>query len=429
MLQTHAPQLPTPVPTDYVAVIGACRGGFDLLHDVNAHAATSMAACTAACTSAGAKCVSASWWLSGRTTFRGIKSQCWLSASCISPNCCWHGHQTRIKRSRVSPEVLNSTSMLLASPVAASSSLALPSSEQAAQQLSHWPPDVPRVIHVCYKTSVIPAVVKHKWLSLNPTFAFVVHSDAECLAFVRRHFGDELAHFYETMPAPQLKACMWRVMYLYVHGGVYSDVDVEPVRPLHEIVRPGDRFVTVGSQASNLMNPILLVARRGEPVLNLTLHEMLRRYRTTTYHYLDWSSCRTVYDALSLFFAPDEHATRSWAKHCRGGGVLWSTPPWNGTYRILTSMRPTGINRPTGETRERLVLKYNNEWLFRLTQQSPWTFSGNTLVLFDKWHRSVWVKGGAFSTYAFSRESTMNGTTARSTRLPHLRSGKHFPSD
>ena len=115
---TLPPTLPKPVPTptmptDYVAVIGACTNGFDLLHDVNAHAATTMAACTAACTTAGAKCVSASWWLSGRTTFRGIKSQCWLSTSCVSPNCCWHGHQTRIKRSRVSPEVLNSTSMLV----------------------------------------------------------------------------------------------------------------------------------------------------------------------------------------------------------------------------------------------------------------------------------------------------------------------------
>jgi hypothetical protein len=68
---------------------------------------------------------------------------------------------------------------------------------------------------------------------------------------------------------------------LYVHGGVYADVDVAPVVGLQAFVQPNDSFVTPGSQSTSWLNPVLIVARPREPLLKVAMHKMLHRYRTT----------------------------------------------------------------------------------------------------------------------------------------------------
>ena len=57
-----------------------------------------------------------------------------------------------------------------------------------------------------------------------------------------------------------------------MHGGVYADVDVEPAVGLEYMLLPGEIFASVGTHHPKLMNPILIIARRHEPVLLHTMH-------------------------------------------------------------------------------------------------------------------------------------------------------------
>ena len=78
-------------PKGYNAALGACKTGFEdaaLRRNAAALAARSVDACAAACTALGTSCVSAAWYASGITTFRQVRSQCWLSATCTVPDCC-----------------------------------------------------------------------------------------------------------------------------------------------------------------------------------------------------------------------------------------------------------------------------------------------------------------------------------------------------
>jgi hypothetical protein len=178
------------------------------------------------------------------------------------------------------------------------------------------------------------------------------------------------------------------------------------VLSLDQIVHEDDSFVSVGSRTVGLMNPILIVARPGEPLLNLTMHAMLRRYRHTAYQYLDWSSCRNLFDAMAELFEADTLARGVWRKHIRGGvvktargGLLYGVRASDenrsgeasdtsfGRYRILTSMQP-------GARRDALMRQHNNASLQRVGNMAPWTFAGNALALYDKWHSSIWELGG-----------------------------------
>ena len=119
------------------------------------------------------------------------------------------------------------------------------------QHEAYWPVDIPRVIHICFKTvEAVPAVVQSKWLSMNPSFKLIVHGDVECYSFLLDHFGAEIAGYYKKMPG-QIKGCIFRIFYLYMHGGVYADVDVEPVVSLDHMVQPGRRRRVCHRRQSN----------------------------------------------------------------------------------------------------------------------------------------------------------------------------------
>ena len=286
------------------------------------------------------------------------------------------------------------------------------------QHEAYWPVDIPRVIHICFKTvEAVPAVVQSKWLSMNPSFKLIVHGDVECYSFLLDHFGAEIAGYYKKMPG-QIKGCIFRIFYLYMHGGVYADVDVEPVVSLDHMVQPGEEFVTVGSQTPGLMNPILIIARRHEPVLLATMHAFIVRYRTSTkYQYLEWSSCRQLHTGLATWFEADSVARTVWRSCIRGGAIrtardtrltppnitgeitfLYRAPqaeiPSGGIYRIFTSVRPGHAPRSD---------RWHNTSTWRKGQHAPWTYSGKQLMLYDKWHRSL------YSMDHFKGEALCNG--------------------
>lgn len=94
---------------------------------------------------------------------------------------------------------------------------------------------VPKRIYITYKT-VPPSYVFKNWHRLNPSWLikFSLDSDAEC--FLEDNFGVHFKTLFRQMPMGMFKADLWRLCRLYIDGGVYSDVDIEPVRSLSTIL-------------------------------------------------------------------------------------------------------------------------------------------------------------------------------------------------
>ena len=161
-----------------------------------------------------------------------------------------------------------------------------------------WRADIPRHIHFCDKTSArLTEPRRARWLQLNPNFLLSLHEDAECAAWMARRFGGDVGELYRALPGP-IKANLWRVAYLHEFGGVYADVDVEPVLGLERVLDADDSFVTSGSAFARAVNPILIVARPREPLLNRTLARMLRYYRAHPINYARYSICLQMWEEM-----------------------------------------------------------------------------------------------------------------------------------
>lgn len=240
--------------------------------------------------------------------------------------------------------------------------------------LMRWPSGIPKHIHMtapdvrcespmdryCEFMGGDPnEFLRRMWITsgLNPEFELTVHTDSDCDLFLRqfsnssRHWND--AHkLWSSIPNGVIKSDFWRMAFLLARGGVYSDIDVEPVSSLRSFVRPDDVFVTSGSLYPAQTNFHVIVARPGEPALARALLTLMHTIRRTKYSYWTWSGCKPLFEGL-LRVRNDSLANPT------SIGEGFSTS--QGFYRILTEHRVASWRGVRKATCERLRTSESNQ--------------------------------------------------------------------
>jgi hypothetical protein len=102
---------------------------------------------------------------------------------------------------------------------------------------------LPPLIHLTWRNKTdLPAYgvanAEH-WRRLNPRHRVVLYDDVEVEAFVKLHVA-EMVPFWEQLK-PIQRADVFRYAVMWKDGGVYADLDVEPLRPVDEWMATGTR--------------------------------------------------------------------------------------------------------------------------------------------------------------------------------------------
>lgn len=92
-----------------------------------------------------------------------------------------------------------------------------------------------KTIYCTYKQDVPDKVFK-RWEKLNPTYTIDFSKDNQCISFLEQHFNPYIVQLFKTIPQGMFKADLWRLCKLYVHGGVYADVDLVPYCNIDELI-------------------------------------------------------------------------------------------------------------------------------------------------------------------------------------------------
>lgn len=80
------------------------------------------------------------------------------------------------------------------------------------------------------------------WMVLNPQHRYEVLTDGNALAWVQDKYGPsglnrpDIVHMYGSLTTTIIKADLIRYLVMYVEGGVYTDIDVEAVRPISSFI-------------------------------------------------------------------------------------------------------------------------------------------------------------------------------------------------
>jgi inositol phosphorylceramide mannosyltransferase catalytic subunit len=142
--------------------------------------------------------------------------------------------------------------------------------------------EVPKIIHQTWKTKDIPSgwkVSVEGWKKLHPNWYYHSTTDVDNRRYIVDNYPQYLKT-YDNLPHPIQRADMIRYIYLYDMGGVYSDLDIVPLRPLSDYPFETDCEVYVcnsGNTKSVFTNSFMISKPKCRLWLDLLEH--IKNYR------------------------------------------------------------------------------------------------------------------------------------------------------
>ena len=140
-----------------------------------------------------------------------------------------------------------------------------------------------KTIYMTYKKNV-PSKVLSRWKTLNKDYTIDFSLDKDCVAFLKHYFNDHVANIFQSIEKGMYKADLWRLCKLYIHGGVYADVDLVP----HINIDKLDKDVTFYSCISIDKNSIFqaFMINNSNPKNPLLLHFIISFLCNNPYEHL-----------------------------------------------------------------------------------------------------------------------------------------------
>lgn len=109
--------------------------------------------------------------------------------------------------------------------------------------------------------------VRDKIQALNPDYTMILYDDADMDEFIRENFADRIYNCYRQLAVGAARADFWRYCILYINGGVYLDIDSAILRPLNELIRPGDQAIVTREGNPGIFNNWILIFEAEHPIL------------------------------------------------------------------------------------------------------------------------------------------------------------------
>lgn len=155
--------------------------------------------------------------------------------------------------------------------------------------------EIPKVIYMTWKKNP-PQLVFDRWKKLNPSYTIDFSLDEDCIVFLRDNFGSKFADFFDSIKIGMYKADFWRICKLYIHGGVYSDIDIVPALNLDILTSLNMSFITCLSIDKNSFFQAFFIT----PPRNPLLYSFIISFIQNSAHLKGNGPCYDMYTALTL---------------------------------------------------------------------------------------------------------------------------------
>jgi len=123
-----------------------------------------------------------------------------------------------------------------------------------------------KTIYFTYKKKV-PEKVFNRWTKLNPSYSVDFSLDNDCIIFLEKHFGNKIANIFLNIKAGMFKADLWRLCKLYIHGGVYSDVDIVPYIQLNSLYKDVSFYSCLSMKKGSIFQAFMYTKKKNPIIL------------------------------------------------------------------------------------------------------------------------------------------------------------------
>ena len=105
----------------------------------------------------------------------------------------------------------------------------------------------PKVMYFCHKTLDLMQDYANNWKKLNPEYEIKLFDDNLCKKFLIENYGQLYSDIFDYMEDGAIKADFWRICILNKYGGIYCDIDNEPLVPLDNFLEDDIDFAICSS--------------------------------------------------------------------------------------------------------------------------------------------------------------------------------------
>ena len=141
---------------------------------------------------------------------------------------------------------------------------------------------IPKIVMQTWKTSEVPDHWKASQRGIKrhmPDWEYRLMTDVDNREFVQEHFPDFL-ETYDNFEYNIMRADAIRYMWLYVHGGVYMDLDVMLIKPIDELFyEDHDVYLTPSGNIKSIYTNAFMASKPKMQFWLECLHEMKKPYK------------------------------------------------------------------------------------------------------------------------------------------------------
>lgn len=156
--------------------------------------------------------------------------------------------------------------------------------------INHNNHNIPKLLHLCYKNKYIPENIIPTWKNLNPEYEVIFYDDIDCINFLNINYNQLYVDIFNFIKDGPIKADFFRICVLYKSGGIYCDIDIEPLISFSNFIEPNISFLTCLSASNRQLNPHIIMCNKNHKLLKLCIDTYIDYYKNKfEYTYWGWS--------------------------------------------------------------------------------------------------------------------------------------------
>lgn len=141
-----------------------------------------------------------------------------------------------------------------------------------------------KTIYMTYNKNV-PDKVFNRWKNLNPDYNIEFSLDNDCIEFLKENFNDYIVNLFKFIKTGMYKADLWRLCKLYIHGGVYADIDLVPYLNIDSLDKNVTFYSCIALYNKSIFQAFML--SNSPPKNPLILHFILSYLLNNPYTYFN----------------------------------------------------------------------------------------------------------------------------------------------
>jgi len=156
-----------------------------------------------------------------------------------------------------------------------------------AHKIVFLPNGMPKVIHQTWKTTDVPkhwAESQASWQALHPDWLYLLWTDADIEAYIKLSRPQAWALF-ERQSYPIQRVDLFRYFVLHDFGGLYSDLDIVPIKAVDKYLGPGQIFLVKSANTPSVYTNALMASTTSESARKFwtLMVEHVNKWPTTAY--------------------------------------------------------------------------------------------------------------------------------------------------